>query len=529
MKIIDIIADESLYEGGASSRIARLLGLDTYIERKAAERALAAIEKKYANDIVRKNAAKDVAERYAKLLADAEVAGTPRYKGGLKDIEDLLKDAAKNPNHPTLRNNRYYEDVEFMKMVDDLAEARKTQMIRDIQNPPAPPKEKKPKDEKAKGETSKVTKAEVAATDEIVEKSKKSGLAVSSWITMITGLTQFGFFAEGWINDIYREYERDLATNLSNLKNGVFSPGDEQFFPPVKTQGTPVSSIGEAFYFENDQKKFFVYDTETKRMFSYHAWRDSTARTLLWSKTTRYGASWTFTTVISSFTLGGKLLMFQKMSKVFSELSGKWKWLRWPGYTLDIIIASLSTYAKDKLAELMAGDKIDEAMRSLVFHKIDSWGPLVSQTGANIDKSLEGHKQAVLILGWVVLKIEELLGVGIEPRTAQDRPEAGPTVPVANPNEKDPSQKGKQVDQTDSNGTTPAPVAKPEEKTTKQDAPNIPSEDNSTAGRAAKFSAAMDAGAAEVVIGRRTYKTADFVDSGRYWTNPKTGESFLKN
>jgi hypothetical protein len=39
----------------------------------------------------------------------------------------------------------------------------------------------------------------------------------------------------------------------------------------------------------------------------------------------------------------------------------------------------------------------------------------------------------------------------------------------------------------------------------------------------------MDAGAAEVVIGGRTYKTADFVDSGRYWTNPKTGESFLKN
>jgi hypothetical protein len=416
-------------------------------------------------------------------------------------------------------------------MVDDLAEARKTQMIRDIQNPPAPPKEKKPKDEKAKGETSKVTKAQVVETDEIVDKTKKGTLSVKNWITILAGLAQAGLGIDGWLRGIEYEHSKDLKTNQSNLDKGELSPGDEQFFPPVTTEGTPVSSTGEAFYFKDGEKKFYVYDTALKRLLAGKAWRDAKANQLVRTQRVMFFSSWAFTSALSAAGLGlaGKLGMFSRFTKAFGSVAKDNIWMQLPSHAIEIAIAGLSTYAKDKLARTMSSDDMNEAMGKLILTDTSTWGPVVSKTGDNIDQSLEGHDWAARTIAKIALGIGDILGLGVEPRTAPSRPAVGPNVPAANPNEKDPSQKVTPVDQTDSKGTTPAPVAKPEEKTTKQDAPNKPSEDNSTAGRGAKFSAAMDAGAAEVVIGGRTYKTADFVDSGRYWTNPKTGESFLKN
>ena len=508
MKILDIIAeDKSLTEGSLVNWFKR--PFTDYLERRAAAKLVAEIEKKYAKDLAKQTACKDLSEKYGKYLAERELAGQTPIP-----LERLIL------KQKEYRGTSFASDAEFIDLTTRLAHVKKTQFLKDgAQAGKATPS---PSSSPASGA--------VATTEEIIEKSKKSGIAISTWITMITGLTQFGFFVQGWYKDLYSEYIMDLKTNLANLNKGEFSPGDEQFFPPVTTQGTPVSSIRDAFVFVDGNKTFFVYDTDLKRMLAYKTWRDTTAQTLFWSKSFRYIASWSFTSVISGFTLGGKLLMFQKLSKIFSEFGSKWKWLRWPGYILDVTIAGLSTYAKDELAETMSGDKIDAAMRTLVLHKIDTWGPLVDQTGRNIDQALEGHKNAALFLGWVGLRIEELMGAGIEPRTAPSRPAVSTDVPAANPSKKDPSQPGKQVDQTDSNGTTtPAPVAKPEEKTKKQDAPNIPSEDNTAAGRGAKFTQAKDAGAATVVIGGKTYKTADFDDQGGYWTNRDTGESFVKN
>ena len=533
MKILDIIADDSLNEGGFLSKFG-IGGIDKYLEKKAAERALAAIEKKYANDIVRQKAAKDIAERYAKLLADAEAAGTPRIKGGLTDLEDLLKDAAKNPNHPTLSNNRYYEDTAFMQMVDDLAEARKTQMVRDIQNPPAPPKEKKPKDsDKEAGKAKDEPKASPAAgavntTKEIIKENEEVRKRVSERIKWIT--TTYRFMLGGQFALILAEWGQEESTIEAQSRLGKIPESDAPYFPPVTTPGVAVSSNAQyATQWKWGALKTdipYSYDNETARVQCWEDWRKGMNSQTLWQKISAF---------TGSIIISGKLISVAGKTKWMTDFA---KWLDEMDKNTGVIKKTLGMAALGATALLnkggqlifvhkMSSDDMNEAFKTVMMGNLLETVPEAAKKaiGVAFDSTIL-HQGAFLMIATLIKNILGVTGNVIPPRTKEAEPKSN--VDAANPMQKDPSQTGNPpgspVDKTDSSNTQ-KPAEQPPEDPAK--APASAPIDNTPVGRGKAFSAAKNAGQPSVVINGVTYKTDDFKSDGKYWTNDD-GVSFLK-
>ena len=80
------------------------------------------------------------------------------------------------------------------------------------------------------------------------------------------------------------------------------------------------------------------------------------------------------------------------------------------------------------------------------------------------------------------------------------------------------------------NAVSAIPFTSPdtEEEPEKKEQPRVAPEDNTPAGRGQRFSTAKENGESTVTINGKTYNTADFKEDGKYWTNDKTGESFLR-
>jgi hypothetical protein len=119
MKILDIIAeDKSLNEGALSKWFTR--HFTDFMERRAAAKLIAEIEKKYANDLAKQTACKELSEKYGKYLAERELAGQspiPLERLILKQKEYAGTSFAKDP--------------EFIDLTTRLAQVKKTQYLKD--------------------------------------------------------------------------------------------------------------------------------------------------------------------------------------------------------------------------------------------------------------------------------------------------------------------------------------------------------------------------------------------------------------
>ena len=529
MKILDIIAGNKSLDEGVLSRLGGD-AIERYMEKRAAEAIVRQIEKQYAGDAVKQKAAKDLADRYAKVLLDAEQAGTPVNKGGIADLTSRLENISKDPKHPYY-GTKYHEDPKFVELVDRLAEARKVQIAREAEKAAADAGKPKPEEGNGKPKEepkSKAPKEEVGKTEEHLNQSAKEGKmvgdsvrAVKYWASATLGLVGLG--------EIERDYDQDMADIKAQFDTETIGKSDAPYFPPVVTEGVPVSSIVEyAYYIDSSGKKQpYVYETKLGRLRSWRDWREANAGLTKYTRMAQFLVAWG----VGAGTLWplSKLKWLAELAKKIDVSKSAGPIKRGLSMSLQSLIATLNTGGAMWFAREMGKRDMNDALRNIIWNDLSSYYPAADKIWSAAGASTMGHTAAIAAVIYAGKKALEIAGLGVKPRVAEPGDNTTTTnVPAANPNDQDPSQrKPTDVDKTDSTETGPKPPA-PANKPEKKEQPRVAPEDNTPAGRGQRFSTAKENGESTVTINGKTYNTADFKEDGKYWTNDKTGESFLR-
>jgi len=514
MKIIDIISeDKALNEGAWTKWFTR--PIEDYLERRAAAKLIAEIEKKYAKDIAKQTACKELSEKYGKYLAERELAGQSPIP-----LERLIL------KQKEYAGTSFAKDAEFIDLTTRLAQVKKTQYLKDGAQAG-----------KAKDTTgaSPVSGA-VATTEDIIKRNEEVRKRVSERIKWIN-TTYKGFLGAQLLLILY-DYDEEINTIDGQAMLGKIPASDVKYFPPVTTPGVAVTSDAKyatQWHLWGSMKTDipYSYDNEISRIRSWQDWRDGMALQTMWQKFGAFaGSIWASGKLISKLGKTGWITDFAKWLDAMDKNTGVVK--RFLGMAALSAASLLNKTGQLIFVNKMSSDDMNEVFKAILVGNLTETLPEAARK--TIEAGFTGiipHQVALLAAAKLIKSIVGATGNAVPPRTL-DTSDPTSDVDAANPMQKDPSQQGNNtsVDQTDSTVKQSEPVAKPEEKNTtpeKKAADNTRPEDSSTAGRGAKFSAAKEAGAATVVIGGVTYQTADFVDAGRYWKNNKTGESFLKN
>jgi hypothetical protein len=504
MKILDIISeDKALNEGAWTKWFTR--PFTDYMEKRAAAKLIAEIEKKYANDIAKQTACKELSEKYGKYLAERELAGQKPIP-----LERLILKQEK------YAGTSFASDAEFIDLTTRLAQIKKTQYLKDGAQAGKDAGKTEPGSSPAAGS--------VTTTVKNIEDNEELRKRVSERIKWIT--TTYRFMLGGQFALILAEWGQEDSTIEAQARLGKIPESDAPYFPPVTTPGVAVSSNAQyATQWKMGAIKTNVpysYDNETARVQCWEDWRRGMNSQTLWQK---IGA---FT---GSIIISGKLISVAGKTKWMTDFA---KWLdamdkntgvmkKTLGMTLLGATALLNKAGQLIFVNKMSSDEMNEVFKSVMMGNLLETVPEAAKRaiGVAFDSTVL-HQGAILIIANMIKNLLGVSGNVIPPRTK----EADPTsdVDAADPMQQDPSQKSKPpespVDKTDSSNSAP-------EKQPEAPATNTPVVGTTATDQHKAFSAAKNAGQPTVVINGVTYYTNEFKSDGKYWTNDD-GKSFLK-
>jgi outer membrane biosynthesis protein TonB len=510
MKILDIISeDNTLNEGSIANWFKRPFA--DMLERRAAAQIVKEIEKKYATDLAKQTACKNLSEQYGKYLAERELAGQTPIP-----LERLIL------KQKEYAGTSFATDREFIDLTTRLAQVKKTQYLKDGA---------RAGEEAGKAGAKTGSSTDVAATEAAVKDIEKQKGMVGDTVRLVRNWG-VGVLGLAGLVEIERDYDTDMKTIEAQFATEELGE-DAVYFPQVKQEGTPVSSVEQyAYYIEETTGKqhAFVYETKLQRLRAWKAWRESKARLTKFTRIAAYLVAWG----VGAGTLWplSKLKWLKELAKKIDVSNSAGPIKTGLSMTAQALIATLNTAGAAWFAREMGSEKMNDAIRQIIWNDLSSYYPAAGKIWDAAGASTMGHTAAIGLFVWAGNKALELTGLGTKPRTTTNEPPETSNVPSANPMDQDPTTKKKPIDQSDSTENPvekekETPVVKPVEK--EKEAPKPRPEDNTPYGRGQKFSAAKEAGESTVVINGKTYNTADFKDDGKYWTNPATGESFLKN
>ena len=500
MKILDIIAeDKSLNEGAFSKWFLR--PFTDYMERRAAAKLIAEIEKKYANDIAKQTACKELSEKYGKYLAERELAGQSPIP-----LERLIL------KQKEYAGSSFAKDAEFIELTTRLAQIKKTQYLKDGAQAGKGAGKTEPGSSPAAGS--------VTTTVKNIEDNEELRKRVSERIKWIT--TTYRFMLGAQFALILAEWGQEDSTIEAQARLGKIPESDAPYFPPVTTPGVAVSSDAQyATQWKMGAIKTNVpysYDNETARVQCWEDWRRGMNSQTLWQK---IGA---FT---GSIIISGKLISVAGKTKWMTDFA---KWLdamdkntgvmkKTLGMTLLGATALLNKAGQLIFVNKMSSDEMNEVFKSVMMGNLLETVPEAAKRaiGVAFDSTVL-HQGAILVIANMIKNLLGVSGNVIPPRTKEAEPTSD--VDAANPMQPDPSQTSKPpaspVDKTDSSGgavVTPKDKKEPElPKVTSQDVFN-----DTRAGRGRAVTNAKATGAPTVIIGGKTYKTSDFSEVDGEW------------
>lgn len=510
MKILDIIAeDKSLNEGAWSKWFTQ--PIEDYLARRAAAKLIAEIEKKYAKDLAKQTACKELSEKYGKYLAERELAGQspiPLERLILKQKEYAGSSFAKDP--------------EFIELTTKLAQIKKAQYLKDGAQAGK-------EAGKAKTEPSSSPAAgSISTTAKNIEENELIRKRVSERIKWIS--TTYKFFLGAQFALIIAEWGQEDSTIEAQARLGRIPESDAPYFPPVTTPGVAVTSDAKyATQWKMGAIKTdtpYSYDNEVGRIQCWEDWRRGMNSQTLWQKMGAFGGS---------IIVSGKLISAVGRTKWITDFA---KWLdamdkntgaikKTLGMSLLGATALLNKGGQLIFVHKMSSDDMNEAFKTVMMGNLLETVPEAAKKaiGVAFDSTVL-HQGALLMIANLIKNILGVSGNAIPPRTKEADPTSN--VDAANPMQKDPSQTTNpevSVDQTDS--STAQKPAEPPPPEAPAKAPASAPVDNTPVGRGKAFSAAKNASQPTVVINGVTYKTDDFKSDGKYWTNDD-GVSFLK-
>ena len=510
MKILDIISEDKALTEGALANWFKRPFVD-YMEQRAATKLIAEIEKKYADDIAKQTACKELSEKYGKYLAERELAGQTPIP-----LERLIL------KQKEYRGTSFAKDPEFIELTTKLAQVKKTQYLKD--GAQAGKEAGKAKDEPSASPAA----GAVSTTSKNIDENELIRNRVSERIKWIT--TTYRFMLGGQFALILAEWGQEESTIEAQSRLGKIPESDAPYFPPVTTPGVAVSSNAQyATQWKWGAIKTdipYSYDNETARVQCWEDWRKGMNSQTLWQKIGAFGGS---------IIVSGKLISAIGRTKWITDFA---KWLDAMDKNTGAIKKTLGMAALGATALLnkggqlifvhkMSSDDMNEAFKTVMMGNLLETVPEAAKKAIGVAFDSTVLHQGTLLM--IANLIKNLLGVSgnvIPPRTKEAEPTSD--VDAANPMQQDPSQTSKPpaspVDKTDSSNTQ-KPAEQPPEAPAK--APASAPIDNTPVGRGKAFSAAKNAGQPTVVINGVTYKTDEFKLDGKYWTNDD-GVSFLK-
>lgn len=489
MKILDIIAeDKSLNEGALSKWFTR--PFTDFMERRAAAKLIAEIEKKYANDLAKQTACKELSEKYGKYLAERELAGQspiPLERLILKQKEYAGTSFAKDP--------------EFIDLTTRLAQVKKTQYLKD-----GAQAGKAADDgvEAGKSTGAKAGKEAVDATDELVKKKKQMFEFINDRGTVINA-AYYTVIAAEYVN-IWARYQKDINTTREAVKKGKIPDADVKGWPEAKNGETVTTDLTQGIGIRDNPltnpTKPYVYDNEASRLTNWKDWRDSQSLGIMIQQVSL--ASTAFWVGEKTFGKFGAGKIVTGIIGFVAKLAPQSKFNRL-GQLVDAAAISAFVYN-------MSTDEASTALKSLYLHGIV--GPFWDQIVTSVGRSLFAYETLIKFFSEIASSILNIVGtnvIGTNPPTP-----ATPIAPVVPP--KDPaasSPASQDVSNTDSNGGAVTPKDKKEPET-----PKVTSQDvfnDTRAGRGKAVTNAKASGAPNVTIGGKTYKTSDFSDVDGEW------------
>jgi hypothetical protein len=512
MKILDIISeDNALNEGGITQWFKR--PFEDFLEKRAAAMLIKQIEKKYANDLAKQTACKDLSEKYGKYLAERELAGQTPIP-----LERLIL------KQPEYRGTSFATDQEFIDLTTRLAQFKKTQYLKD--GAQAGKEAGKAKDEPNASPAT----GSVKATEDIIKANEELRKRVSERIKWIT--TTYRWFLAASLGKILWDWDEEHSTIEAQAKTGEIPESDAPYFPPVVTKGVAVSSNAKyatqwhwANAFKTDIP--YTYDNVYARVQSWKDWRLGMADQTAWGRVSAWaGSIFASAKVVEKLGKTGWITDFAKWLDAMDKNTGIIK--KTIGMGILGGVSLLNRTGQLIFVNKMSSDDMHDVFKAILVGNLTETLPEAARK--TIEAGLAGtipHQVAFVVVAKAFKAILDSSGNTVPPRTKEAEPKNTSDVDAANPMQQDPSQRNTPVDQTDSNGTVSKPAEKkagPENK----EAPKAAPEDNTPAGRGQRFSNAKENGEATVTINGKTYTTADFKEDGKYWTNDKTGESFLR-
>lgn len=480
MKIIDIIAEAEIPKKWWE----KIPGINILLkpaEKKALERIIKEIEKKYARDKPRLAALERLSDEYVeyrvKLANDYGPGMSPA------SIQTLFK--KKYPSDPLGRDAEFLADLERygqakfnLKIADEVAAAKAS------------------REGEASTSTSPGTPEAARETDEIVKKTKELWTVVNDRGTVIN--TVYGTVIAAEYINIWLRYQGDVNTTEDNVRKGKIPTGDLPFWPPCNGN-TPIStdlSKGIGLRKNSISKPYapYTYDNEASRLYSYRDWRNTESFNNLLHE---------FTMATAAFALGeatigkfgaGKLV--NKAIGLVAKIAPESKFNR-IGQLLDATAISAFVYN-------MSTDQASEAFKAAYLDYI--FAPMKDKFIESIGESLMPYETFIKIFSEIGASVLKILGKGVPTNPVDVTPTP---VPV------DKTEK-KQSDPiaTTSGGDNVEKKNPPEQKEKKSNEPAI---DNSPAGRARSITDAKSSGAATVTIAGKQFNTNDFVDAGDSW------------
>jgi hypothetical protein len=491
MKILDIISeDKALNEGGLWTKwFAR--PIEEYLEKRAAAKLIAEIEKKYAKDIAKQTACKDLSEKYGKYLAERELAGQSPIP-----LERLIL------KQKEYAGTSFAKDAEFIELTTRLAQIKKTQYLKD-----GAQAGKAADDgvEAGKNTGVRVGKEAIDATDELVKKKKQMFEFVNDRGTVINA-AYYTVIAAEYVN-IWARYQKDVNTTTDALKKGKIPDADVKGWPVANNGETVTTDLKQGIGIRDNPltnpTKPYVYDNEASRLTNWKDWRDSQSLGIMIQQLSL--ASTAFWVGEKTFGKFGAGKVVTGIIGFVAKLAPQSKFNRL-GQLVDAAAISAFVYN-------MSTDDASTALKSLYLHGI--LGPFWDQIVTSVGRSLVPYETLIKFFSEIASSILNIVGtnvIGTNPPTP-----VTPIEPPAPPQPAASSPASQDVSKTDSNGSVVNPKDK---KDPDPEPPKVTSQDvfnDTRAGRGRAVTNAKATGAPTVTIGGKTYKTSDFSEVDGEW------------